>query len=319
MRRDHNLPENHDTGYKPEDYSAALIEGAEPAVSAQGAQLTAVQPGVRLGSGSGKGRALTSEEIKMAAAAEASVSKLLGDAATMAAITPAPPKPVAKLRKVDENSEEGQLMSKFFGPSSPKKAPPAPVSALPKYDPPKRKTVEVPAPVPVQPTAVSLRNQAAAASAGATAEARKKRKLDSEELTVVGKALQMTVKHRGGGPFGKGRLEGVEANELAGALREVVALLAEDSAKVGTTSRYALQTLSDSTPFTPRPVHSHRQKSQRATLTRKRRRWFLTIPTQTTTFRCCRPCLLERIRLLLLRPRQPPLRYPCPHLHPCPS
>ena len=56
-----------------------------------------------------------------------------------------------------------------------------------------------------------------------------KRKLEKDELEVVGKALQLSVKHRGGGPFGSGRLQGREMAELAQALEEAFALLSEDS------------------------------------------------------------------------------------------
>jgi hypothetical protein len=76
------------------------------------------------------------------------------------------------------------------------------------------------------------------------------RKLELEELDTAARALQLLVRHRGGGentvdddnvsasinlfntwagPFGVGRLQGAEAAELAQALREVQAMLRRDS------------------------------------------------------------------------------------------
>ena len=68
-----------------------------------------------------------------------------------------------------------------------------------------------------------------------------KRPLSTDELEVVGKALRLTVRHRGGGPFGVGRLAGSEAVELESALLEVSELLKKDSqeavpVKIATTS-----------------------------------------------------------------------------------
>jgi len=56
------------------------------------------------------------------------------------------------------------------------------------------------------------------------------RKLKVEELEVAAKALQLLVKHRGGGPFGVGRLAGGEVNSLEKNLRNVYAMLENDMA-----------------------------------------------------------------------------------------
>ena len=56
------------------------------------------------------------------------------------------------------------------------------------------------------------------------------RKLKVEELEVAAKALQLLVKHRGGGPFGIGRLAGGEVNSLEKNLRNVYAMLENDMA-----------------------------------------------------------------------------------------
>eukprot|EP01038_Epipyxis_sp_PR26KG_P007791 gene7791-10585_t len=58
-----------------------------------------------------------------------------------------------------------------------------------------------------------------------------KRKLDSDEIEIVGKALQLAVRHRGGGPFGSGRLEGGEVEDLEQSLRSAYDLLKKDSSE----------------------------------------------------------------------------------------
>lgn len=58
------------------------------------------------------------------------------------------------------------------------------------------------------------------------------RKLDSDELDIAGKALQLLVKHRGGGPFGVGRLEGSDAEDLEKALLEFYQMMQIDTEKV---------------------------------------------------------------------------------------
>ena len=55
------------------------------------------------------------------------------------------------------------------------------------------------------------------------------RKLSSNELEKLAKTLQLVVKHRGGGPFGAGRLEGSEANNLIKSLRDTLDILKQDA------------------------------------------------------------------------------------------
>lgn len=55
------------------------------------------------------------------------------------------------------------------------------------------------------------------------------RKLDKDELEIAGKALQLSVMHRGGGPFGAGRLVSNEAHQLSAALHAAYDLLKRDA------------------------------------------------------------------------------------------
>jgi hypothetical protein len=55
------------------------------------------------------------------------------------------------------------------------------------------------------------------------------RKLDKDELEIAGKALQLSVMHRGGGPFGAGRLVANEAHQLSAALHAAFDLLKRDA------------------------------------------------------------------------------------------
>lgn len=55
------------------------------------------------------------------------------------------------------------------------------------------------------------------------------RKLNKEELEIAGKALQLSVMHRGGGPFGAGRLVADEAQQLSAALHAAYDLLKRDA------------------------------------------------------------------------------------------
>lgn len=55
------------------------------------------------------------------------------------------------------------------------------------------------------------------------------KKLSLEELDTAAKALQLLVRHRGGGPFGAGRLRGDEAAELVEALAKAQDMLVADS------------------------------------------------------------------------------------------
>ena len=61
------------------------------------------------------------------------------------------------------------------------------------------------------------------------------RKLSSDELETLAKTLKLVVKHRGGGPFGAGRLEGLEADEMIKALRDTLGILKQDASVTPTT------------------------------------------------------------------------------------
>jgi hypothetical protein len=57
-----------------------------------------------------------------------------------------------------------------------------------------------------------------------------KRKLTKEELPIIGKALELAVKHRGGGPFGAGRFKDIDdIEQLSQSLSAAVTCLEEDS------------------------------------------------------------------------------------------
>lgn len=55
------------------------------------------------------------------------------------------------------------------------------------------------------------------------------RKLSKEEMEIAAQALQFLVKHRGGGPFGKGRLQGSDVAGLVQTLLDALNMLRSDS------------------------------------------------------------------------------------------
>ena len=55
------------------------------------------------------------------------------------------------------------------------------------------------------------------------------RKLSSDELETMAKTLQLLVKHRGGGPFGAGRLQGAEADDLVRSLTDTLNIMKRDA------------------------------------------------------------------------------------------
>ena len=89
-------------------------------------------------------------------------------------------------------------------------APPAPATAL------RQPTAAVPLrPLPPTPVVPS-----------SAVEAAKGKKMSPEDLEVAAEALKLLVKHRGGGPFGVGRLRtGAEVSSLESSLRETVSVL----------------------------------------------------------------------------------------------
>ena len=77
-----------------------------------------------------------------------------------------------------------------------------------------------PRPVPAPP-----RPAAAAVSASAA----DRRKLTGEELEAAGEAVKFLVRHRGGGPFGMGRVPEEEMGPMEAALRAASAMLEKDT------------------------------------------------------------------------------------------
>jgi hypothetical protein len=93
--------------------------------------------------------------------------------------------------------------------------PPAPVAAAAVTAP---KSVAPPAPVPVAPKSNG-------------------RLLTGEEMELAGQSLQMLVKHRGGGPFGAGRLSSIaDVNKLEDLLQRTMGMLCKADMVTGTVS-----------------------------------------------------------------------------------
>ena len=125
-------------------------------------------------------------------------------AAPVAAAVPLRPAPAVPLRPVAPTAPVAAAV-----PLRPV-APPAPPAAA------RQPTAAVPL-RPLPPTPVVPPS---------TVEAGKGKKMSSEDLEIAAEALKLLVKHRGGGPFGVGRLRtGAEVSSLEGSLRETVSVL----------------------------------------------------------------------------------------------
>lgn len=230
--------ESLDTSYKPEDFEQAKIEGQEPLISNSvlTGEAAIPKPGPR--TSSNKMRELTAEEIEIRNNAEAKVAAALEAQRNMN------PDQLAALEAQKQNKYDNRpqmpslsrdpqsnaLIEGILGKSKPgntnkqvllpqepvKPAPPHEVfSPVAEHQPPAPQAAAPPAP-PAPPAAVQ-----APVSSG--------RKLEINEMEVAAKALQGLVKHRGGGPFGAGRLEGAEAADLANNLRAAAEMLRNDA------------------------------------------------------------------------------------------
>eukprot|EP01036_Dinobryon_divergens_P029337 gene29337-38416_t len=250
MRMQAGLPNDAlDNSYKPEDYSAAIYEGQEPVVSAS-TGLVAVDPRSGRSSGTGKVRRVTNEELAITQSAEANVRKALemklkGEIDGIEPASPLPPALPRQLSAKRGNDESDLLIDQLLGKTQ---APPSPQQksqqkqqqiaqaiqqqkSVSIVEPQQQKKAVVPPqqqqskPQPPQQQQKQQQPQQAAAPAAFEM----KRKLESHEVEDVGKALEWLVKHRGGGRFGMGRLEGAEREELAAALRAAARTLEKDS------------------------------------------------------------------------------------------
>eukprot|EP00981_Chlorochromonas_danica_P009347 scaffold2636_cov176-Ochromonas_danica.AAC.1 len=214
-RRKAGLPDDDiDTSYKPEDYQSAVYEMQEPPVTNGGVLTLDVARGSG-GSSGNKVRALTEEELRMAKAAEESVKKALEEAQAKRKTASTPP---------ETSSQSKRLPSFETAPAAPSRSASA-VSAPPTI--PKANLPPTPAPLAIKNNENTKRDTSSSSPL-------LKRKLVKEELEIVGKALEWTVKHRGGGPFGAGRLEGDDVETLENALRDAVQVLRQDSEKAVT-------------------------------------------------------------------------------------
>jgi hypothetical protein len=241
-----------DTSYKPEDYKAALLEAAEPLVAS--AVLTGdaaiAKPGTRPQSGRGQVRQLSAEEIANAKSAEEKVKAALERQAALGPMVAplseggeAPPGPSSSSSELDE------LFDRLVKPKSAKSAPspPATAPAQPRYQaarsdasaaqvaapvPPAPVAAAPVAPKPVAPKPVAPKpvpappRPAAAAVSASTAD---KRKLTGDELETAGEAVKFLVRHRGGGPFGTGRVPEEEIGAMEAALTAARAMLEKDT------------------------------------------------------------------------------------------
>jgi hypothetical protein len=110
-------------------------------------------------------------------------------------------------------------------------------------------------PVPVQAAAVAAQPpKERPAPAGAnqrSAAVSQVDQLTTAQMEQIGRAVQGLVKHRGGGPFGKGRLVGREASELVGDLEAALSIVKATNGAVPTSSAPA----SSAAPVVP-AVHT---------------------------------------------------------------
>lgn len=259
------LPEDLvDTSYKDEDYINAIQESAEPLVS--NSILTgeaAIASPTRTRSGS-KTRPMTDEEISAAKAAEETVAKALARNKLLPPDqqikAPVLEKPVFKVQEEDLDVINNILLkaaasgNKIAANAVQVTIPTATVSKpqvatqasysnklkesreskAPSQTPQATKPERVEAIAPIQqpkqqPSPMKEQQPIQAQKAAPVSDATEYgRKLKVEELEVAAKALHLLVKHRGGGPFGSGRLVGSEVNALEKNLRSVYSMLEND-------------------------------------------------------------------------------------------
>eukprot|EP00607_Mallomonas_marina_P000038 CAMPEP_0182439842 /NCGR_PEP_ID=MMETSP1167-20130531/86687_1 /TAXON_ID=2988 /ORGANISM="Mallomonas Sp, Strain CCMP3275" /LENGTH=541 /DNA_ID=CAMNT_0024633637 /DNA_START=381 /DNA_END=2006 /DNA_ORIENTATION=+ len=130
--------------------------------------------------------------------------------ASPAPITPPPSVPKASpARAASSSSASGATPTPPVASWSPKSAPEMSAKGSAKIRPKPRKAPKKPDP-----------SESALAAA---------RKLTNEEMETLAEALQLLVKHRGGGPFGLGRVQGEEAQRLAEALLDSTDVFRRDT------------------------------------------------------------------------------------------
>ena len=218
-------------------------EAQEPLVT--GAVLTgdAAIPG-RQKSGS-KLRPLTAEEIAAAQSAERTVMAALekhkalppssvDDGPKDAEVVTNPYKR-ALLTESPDMDVIDNILSKAMNPKSAQSAAPAPVPAPVAHKAPQQvaqPAVPQPRAVPPPPTPVSVSVATTSvplrpvSPAPAPAAESRGKKMSTTELEVAAEALKLLVKHRGGGPFGAGRLNSeAELISLEESLRKTVSVL----------------------------------------------------------------------------------------------
>lgn len=229
-----------DTSYRPEDYKAAIYEAAEPLISGvvltgEAAIAAATGPG-RPQAGRGQLRGLTAEEIAIAKSADEKVAAALERQAALGPMStrqtvPAPSIPFrAEVRSPDIDIID-DVLNAALSPKNPAPTPrptaraaPEMVTSKPTLPPtpqPEKRFTAPPSPIPVPITA----SMAAPVEQSTQLE----RKLSINEMESAANALKMLVKHRGGGPFGSGRVPEEEVDALENALLGAVAMLEKDT------------------------------------------------------------------------------------------
>ena len=259
-----------DTSYKKEDYLNAALEAAEPLVSNGILTGDAAIASPTRSKAGGKARSLTEEEIAQAKAAEESVARALAQNKALPPDQQLklkePAAPVVKVQDEDlavindillkaaasgnriaANAVRATIPSeipKIVTPAAKtsysealKEAQQSKASVTPQVKQPQKiveaiaQPVQQPIQQPKQQPQQQVKTQPSEApKVSATETMEYGRKLKVEELEVAAKALQLLVKHRGGGPFGIGRLAGNEVNSLENNLRNVYAMLVNDMA-----------------------------------------------------------------------------------------
>ena len=244
--REAGLPDaDIDMSYRSEDYENAVSEMAEPLVSNAVLTGDAAIPGRR--KAGGKTRPLSHEEISAARSAKESVARILesqnGQLQPRDNSITEGYDPIKKLTAPNSEVDPviDNMLDKMLTPPGKAAAAPAPAAQRsgPRYSPPVRAAATqqaapakaVPPPAPV---AAPVQKQQPVAAMAAVPESGRSlqlgtRKLDTAELEVAAAALQSLVKHRGGGPFGSGRLRGSELREMKKNLVAAVQMLSKDA------------------------------------------------------------------------------------------
>eukprot|EP00596_Hydrurales_sp_CCMP1899_P010102 CAMPEP_0119040028 /NCGR_PEP_ID=MMETSP1177-20130426/9826_1 /TAXON_ID=2985 /ORGANISM="Ochromonas sp, Strain CCMP1899" /LENGTH=581 /DNA_ID=CAMNT_0007004675 /DNA_START=74 /DNA_END=1817 /DNA_ORIENTATION=- len=152
------------------------------------------------------------------------------------------PQKMEELEQIQQLNREVKEAKQVPPPQAREETPPrapAPVkavSAVPLRPLPPRETPQMKAPPKAVPAPAPVAVAAAPKSNG--------RLLQSEEIELAGQTLQLLVKHRGGGPFGAGRLRTLkDVNQLEDLLTKTMGMLCKADMMPGTVSAPAKPTV----------------------------------------------------------------------------